>query len=167
MGVEETTVGAAGDPLNCFDELLSACLRHLDKSVDRDTLEPILVMHLLVAACGAYEKTIRGAVDLRIGNSGDAEFVRYLGRVTEKHGIPFGAVSVDRFRKVMGTSNNAGMGLAKEVQEAYRRLFQNRHAVAHGGETDITLDELQCMHEMAKGVPLAFAAALNRLTQGG
>lgn len=71
-------VGVAGDPLDRFEECLRMCLWHLDKSVDRDTLEPLLVRLLLVAACGVYEKTIRGAVDLRMADSGDIEFVRYL-----------------------------------------------------------------------------------------
>lgn len=155
--------GVVGDPLDRFEECLEVCLWHLDKSVDRDTLEPILVRFLLVAACGAYEKTIRGAVDLRMANSGDMEFVQYLGMATERYNMPFGTVSTKRFMDVLDElSETAGMSLAKEAKEMHRRLLQDRHSVAHGGGTEIALDELQCMHKMAKGVPLAFAAALRR-----
>lgn len=162
MGAEEKIpAGAAGDPLDRFEKYLEVCLSHLGKSVDRDTLEPILVRFLLVAACGAYEKTIRGAVDQRMANSGDMGFVRYLGMATERHDISFGRVSTERFVNVLGgPPGTAGMHLAKEAKEMHRRLLQDRHSVAHGGGTEITLDELQCMHKMAKGVPLAFAAAL-------
>lgn len=166
---EEVSIGAAGDPLECFEERLRVCFRHLDKSVDRDTLEPLLVRLLLVAACGAYEKTIRGAVDLRMADSGDMGFVQYLGSVTERHDMPFGVVSTERFRKALGRlPGTADMHLAGEITKMYCRLVQDRHSVAHGGETEITLEELQCMHGMAKGVPLAFAEALRRrFGQGG
>ena len=111
----EMPAGAAGDPLECFEERLRGCLRHLDKSSDRDTLEPILVRFLLVAACGAYEKTIRGAVDLRMANSGDMEFVRYLGMATEKHKMSFGTVSAKRLVDVLdGLPGTEGMPLAAE-----------------------------------------------------
>ena len=157
------SVGAAGDPLDCFEERLRVCFRHLDTSVDRDTLEPLLVRLLLVAAYGAYEKTIRSVVDLRMANSNDAEFVRYLGKATERHGMPFGMVSTTMFMRVLGEMpGTVGMHLAREAKAAYHRLAQDRHSVAHGGGTEITLDELQCMHEMAKGVPLAFVVALRR-----
>lgn len=165
---EEVSVGAAGNPLECFEERLRVCLRHLGKSVDRDTLEPLLVRLLLVAVCGAYEKTIRDAVDMRVADSGDMEFVRYLGMVTERHDMLFGTVSTERFMDVLWRVPDTTHTLAKEVKETYRKLVQNRHSVAHGGETEITLEELQCMHEMAKGVPLAFAEALRRqFDQGG
>lgn len=150
-----------GDPLDRFEERLGVCLQHLDKSGDRDALEPLLVRLLLVEACGAYEKTIRGAVDLRMENSGDMEFVRYLGTATERYNMPFGTAPPRRFVSVLeGLPGTAGMPLAKEAKEMHRRLLQGRHSVAHGGGTEITLDELQCMHKMAKGVLLAFAAAL-------
>ena len=68
MGSEgDMSVGAAGDPLDCFEERLGACFRHLDTSVDRDALEPLLVRLLLVAACGAYEKTIRNGSPCKNG----------------------------------------------------------------------------------------------------
>ena len=165
----EMPAGAAGDPLERFEERLRVCRGHLDKSSDRDTLEPIPVRFLLVAACGAYEKTIRGAVDLRMVNSGDMEFVRYLGMATEKHKMPFGTVSAKRLVDVLGgPPGTEGMPLAAEAKKTYCRLLQDRHSVAHGGGTEITLDELQHMHEMARGVPLAFAAALRlRFDQDG
>lgn len=170
MGAEgETATGAAMNPLDCFEECMRVCLQHLDRSVDRDMLEPLFVKLLLVEAYGAYEKTIRGAVDLRMANSDDIEFVRYLGRATERHDMPFGTVSTKHFMVVLeGMSDTADMHLAKEVKKTYSRLVKNRHSVAHGRKTEITLDELQCMHEMAKGVPLAFAAVLQRrFVQGG
>lgn len=163
-------VGVAGDPLDCFEERLGVCLRHLATSVDRDTLEPLLVRLLLVAACGAYEKAIRGAVDLRMANSDDAEFVRYLGRTTERYGMPFGTVSTKSFMRVLEEMfDTEDMSLAREAKETYRSLVQDRNSVAHGGETEITtLDELHCMYEMAKGVPLAFIVTLRRrFVQGG
>ena len=163
MGEEEGEMpaGAAGDPLDRFEEYLKVCLWHLDKSADRDTLEPVLVRFLLVAACGAYEKTIRGAVDQRMKNSGDVVFVRYLGRATDRYGMAFGTVSAGRFVRVLDElPGTAGMPLAKAVKDAHDKLLQDRNSVAHGGETEITLNELQHMHRMARGVPLAFAATL-------
>ena len=77
--------------------------------------------------------------------------------------MPFGTASAMRFMKTpRRISDTADMILAKEAKKAYRKLAQNRHSVAHGGETDISLNELQCMHDLAKGVPLAFAVALRR-----
>lgn len=65
-------------------------------------------------------------------------------------------------------SDTVDMLLAKDAKKTYRRLVQNRHSVAHGEGTDIALDELQCMYEMVKGIPPAFAATLRRrFAQGG
>ena len=161
MGAErEISGGVAGDPLDRFEYLLRACLRYLERSVDKDALEPILVRHLLVEACGAYEKTIRGAIDLRMVNSDDKEFVRYLGKAAERYDMPFGTVPTWRFTEILEMPDTAGISLAKEAKKTYHRLVQDRNSVAHGGETDIPLCELQHMHEMAKSVPLAFVAAL-------
>ena len=52
-----------GDPLEDFEEQIQMCREHLAGSDDRDSLEPLFARLLLVSAYGAYERTIRDAVD--------------------------------------------------------------------------------------------------------
>lgn len=142
-------------PLADFEEQIRLCREHLAKSDDKDSLKPLFVRLLLVGACGAYEKTMRGAVEKRANESTDKEFVQYLGKAAQRHGLPFDSISIYRLMRPKGRhvldrliSNNA--------METYEKLVKQRHAVAHGEETDVRWEEMQHMHDVAKEVPLTF-----------
>ena len=151
----------AGNPLDDFEKRQKMCLDHLEKSGDVETMSPIFVRLLLVDACGAYEKIIHRAVDQRAKNSKDGKFVKYLGSVTYGHDRTFGAISAWKFLQTLNKSDmGTGILVEEKTWKIYEKLIQHRNAVAHGEETNISLDELLHMCDIAKNVPLAFAEKL-------
>lgn len=148
-----------GDPLDNFEKQMQTCVEYLAKSDAKDSLRPLLVRLLLVSAHGAYEKAIRDAVCRRAKKSSDGKFVRYLGEVTQRHNAPFDGLSIKSLMTAYGRPR-LGLAIRKEVNDAYKRLSNSRHIVAHGGDVDMTLEDMQEMHNKAKKVPHAFVDAL-------
>ena len=151
-----------GDPLEDFEEQIQMCREHLAGSDDRDSLEPLFARLLLVSAYGAYERTIRDAVDQRAKNASDKKFLQYLGKATQRYRMPFDSIPTYRLRKPKGP-HILDIPISKKVEDAYEKISEARHIVAHGGNVDITLEWIQEMHDMAKRVPLAFADALQQM----
>lgn len=149
--------------LDKIDEELRICREYLAKSGDEDSLKPLLVRLLLVGAYGAYEKAMRNAVGQRAENSSDKEFVRYLGEATRRHEAPFGGIRVDDLRVLENDYPEWGLLISSKAKAEYKKLAKHRHAVAHGGKTDIRWEEMQDMHNMAKMVPEKFVEALRRM----
>lgn len=151
------------DPFSNFENQIRICREHLAKSDDKDSLKPLFAQLLLVSAYGAYEKAMRDAIEQMAEKSTDGEFVRYLGKATRRYGMPFGSISVGRFRVLESLYAEWDMQIQNEAKEKYERIVEQRHAVAHGRGTDIVWEEIQDMHGMAKEVPQMFIEALRQM----
>ncbi len=155
------------DPLDNFEERLQIC-QEMIKKYDQKSLEQIFVRFLLMDVYGAYEKTIRDAINRRAEDSSDGEFVQYLGRSTrvfdqheQKFVRPFSTIRTSSFLGALKTDNTKpNMSIPGEVKKAYAELRRARNNVAHGGETRITLDKLLQMHKKAKRAPQTLVKVL-------
>ena len=152
------------NPLGNFDKEVRACRKLLAKGYGDDALMSLFVRMLLVGAYGAYEKAMRDAVEQRAEKSGDGEFVRYLGRATQRYGAPFDGILVYRLRVLEGAYSKWSMQIQNEAVRAYRKLAKHRHKVAHGEDTDMGWEEALRIHDMAKTVPLTFVDALCKMS---
>ena len=156
------------DPLDDFERRLQIC-QEMIKKCNQKSLESILVRLLLVEAYGAYEKTIRDAINRRAEDSSDDKFAQYLGRATRvfdkrknKFTRPFAIIRTYSFIRELKTYNTTlNMSIPSDVNSAYNKLGQARNRVAHGGEIRITLEELLQMHKKAKHVPLTLVRILH------
>lgn len=121
-----------------IEKAIQWCNDHLSWSADAGALEPFLVRLLVIDAVSSYEKTIHGVVVQRAKHSCDTEFARYIEKLMEIHGRPFGAT----WRSLLSAHTNLYRdefenSPYKEKRDAYDKIVKIRNNTAHGGHTDM------------------------------
>lgn len=150
---------------------MKLCKEHLVMSGAKGTeIESIITRYLLVYICGAYEIEIKKMIVRRAGKSGDNEIESFikntiktfrslripeirdnlLGRFCDKYKLSFDS-------KVLGT----------ESETRFTNIITNRHLIAHGGNVNITFDELEDSYTKAETVLDAIEEALELNGEGG
>lgn len=71
------------EEIAAFEKYMEACRTHLEKSSHSKTLVYPLVRLLVIDACAAYEKTMRGAIYKMAERSCKPEFGRYVKKSFE------------------------------------------------------------------------------------
>jgi len=144
---------------------LMLCKEHLDKTKTTGTeVESFLTHFLLINICGKYEKEIKRIVSKRANKSGDVELTSFIEETFEsyKH------LNLDDLRgKILRKfSDKYAVAFDKMIRGTvselrYQSIVSNRHASAHGGNINMTLDDLVVAHKEAKLVLQALHDSLN------
>ena len=154
------------EEIAAFEKYMEACRTHLEKSSHSKTLVYPLVRLLVIDACAAYEKTMRGAVYKMAERSCRPEFGRYVKKSFEMlYRSPGTSRTLLKTLSCM-YEDEFENSVSKEKQDAYKKLILTRNEVAHGGRTDIGMGEVIRMHQHARVVPIAFAAILESRVRG-
>jgi len=132
--------------LTNVEAAIKLCEDHLKNTNTRNTeIESILTKYLLVFICGAYETEIKNMVIKRAGKSGDKEVESFVKNTIRT----FSSLKIEEIRKnLLGRFSDAyricfeTKVCGTEAETRFTNIILNRHSLAHGGQINMTFDEL-------------------------
>lgn len=132
--------------LTNVEAAIKFCEEHLKSTGTKGTeIESILTKYLLMFICGAYETEIKNMVIQRAGKSGDSEVESFVKNTIRT----FRSLRIEEIRKnLLGRFSDAyricfeSKVCGTEAETRFTNIILNRHSLAHGGQINMTFDEL-------------------------
>ena len=144
-----------------IDQLLLFWEKYLD-TIERGTeIEKFLVKSLTVYMCGEYQNKIRDMIKQRAQRSGDNDLANFVASTSRTQRIDIKHLRKDLLEK-FNSKSDFDHKTDYFMISGYSTIVDNRNSAAHGGNINMTFDELKQHHQSAKQVLDALRDALDR-----
>lgn len=147
-----------------IDADIAYCVKYLNISANRDVqIQNFLTRYLIIQINGEYEKEIKKIISKRASKSGDLELATFINETVDKiRNFRLSDIKgvLNKFDSRRGDLFEAWIPEKSEDASMYSNIITNRHASAHGEETQMTLNEVISAHKKGKLVIREFQKAL-------
>jgi len=146
-----------------LDSQFAKCEQHLkDTSTANTEVEFFFTQYLLVRICAEFETRIKLLIERRCARTNDSHiktFVQKSARVVCKE-FKIGDIKGHLGRFGDDYANGFRNLVDQQLETVWNNIYTNRHAVAHGVGTQMSLRELKDHYEKGQDVLEAIALAL-------
>jgi hypothetical protein len=146
-----------------LDTQFAKCEQHLrDTSTANTEVEFFLTQYLLVRICAEYETRIKLLIERRCSRTNDSHIRTFVQKSARTVCRDFNISDIKGHLARFGDDYATGFrGLIdQQLEIVWNNIYTNRHAVAHGVGTQMSLRELKQHYEKSQDVLEAVALAL-------